>query len=471
MSDLPPPSDAAEVVHDVNDKATKTQRSIWLVGAGLAGVVALGYIWFTFKTPTEAPATAQRVTATADVLKTGDTAPEVVNGDLAREVENLKTENARLQTDALNYKTQVDQAAGERADAQNVISTLQDELNKTRARPSAAPAGGTGSVVGGGQGSPAFGPFPAAPLAPTPTPAGAGAGGVPLEYAASQVQERPRRSFSTVRAIAPARAADAGSDGDRASASNTSGDFANKPGATGVTKTGAAGASYFSGKLTGYQTVNYVPPNAYATAKVLVGVDGAAGIAAQADPKPVLFRITGPAVSVGVNGRYQSTDLRGCLVNGAAYAELSSEKVYVKLQRISCPLGKDKFSVATVEGYATQYGKAGVRGRVVERSGGLTGRAALAGSLQGLGQALSSNYRSAQGGINAVAGAGGLLGGEKLSSGEIAQGSVASGVSNAASMLADYYIKRAEQYQPVIEMPTGMSIEVVFLSGFQVKGD
>jgi conjugal transfer pilus assembly protein TraB len=38
-------------------------------------------------------------------------------------------------------------------------------------------------------------------------------------------------------------------------------------------------------------------------------------------------------------------------------------------------------------------------------------------------------------------------------------------------MLADCYIKRAEQYQPVIEMPTGISIEIVFLSGFQVKGD
>jgi hypothetical protein len=75
-------------------------------------------------------------------------------------------------------------------------------------------------------------------------------------------------------------------------------------------------ASYFTGKLASYDTANYVPPNAYATAKVLVGVDGAAGVAAQADPKPVLFRITGPAVSVGSNGRYQSTDLRGCLVNG-----------------------------------------------------------------------------------------------------------------------------------------------------------
>jgi conjugal transfer pilus assembly protein TraB len=46
---------------------------------------------------------------------------------------------------------------------------------------------------------------------------------------------------------------------------------------------------------------------------------------------------------------------------------------------------------------------------------------------------------------------------------------VGSGVSGAASMLADYYIKRAEQYQPVIEMPTGIEVELVFLAGFRVK--
>ena len=37
-------------------------------------------------------------------------------------------------------------------------------------------------------------------------------------------------------------------------------------------------------------------------------------------------------------------------------------------------------------------------------------------------------------------------------------------------MLADYYVKRAEQYQPVVEMPTGIEVELVFLSGFEIGG-
>ena len=63
----------------------------------------------------------------------------------------------------------------------------------------------------------------------------------------------------------------------------------------------------------------------------------------------------------------------------------------------------------------------------------------------------------------------GALAAQELTPGQIATGSVGTGVSQAASMLADYYIKRAEQYQPVIEMPTGIQVELVFLSGFQVK--
>ena len=43
------------------------------------------------------------------------------------------------------------------------------------------------------------------------------------------------------------------------------------------------------------------------------------------------------------------------------------------------------------------------------------------------------------------------------------------GIGNAAGVLADYYVKRAEQYQPVIEMPTGIEVELVLLTGFQVQ--
>jgi conjugal transfer pilus assembly protein TraB len=110
-----------------------------------------------------------------------------------------------------------------------------------------------------------------------------------------------------------------------------------------------------------------------------------------------------------------------------------------------------------------------VRGLVVERAGGLTARAAVAGTLQGLGATLSQNLQRSASGANAVAGPGGILGSEKLSGSELAQGAVGGGVSSAASQLAEYYIKRAEQYQPVIEMPTGIEVEIVFLSGFQIR--
>lgn len=216
-----------------------------------------------------------------------------------------------------------------------------------------------------------------------------------------------------------------------------------------------------------FDTERFVPPNAYTRARVLVGVDAATGVTSNSDPKPVLFRLVGPAIHVGSDGRFQRTDLTGCLVNGAAYGELSSEKVYIRLQRISCPSGPRQFSVATVEGYASHLGKAGVRGNVISREGGLTGRAMIAGTLQGLGNSLS-NYTDSMTRQIGIGEGGGLSAPPRLQAGDVAAGAAGSGVANAASMLADYYVKRAEQYQPVIEMPTGIEVELVFLSGFEI---
>src|SRR3546814_5775440 len=65
-------------------------------------------------------------------------------------------------------------------------------------------------------------------------------------------------------------------------------------------------------------------------------LDASTGVASQTDPLPVVLRITGPARSVMRGGKVLTTDLTGCLVNGAARGDLSSEKVYVKLARMTC---------------------------------------------------------------------------------------------------------------------------------------
>ena len=62
---------------------------------------------------------------------------------------------------------------------------------------------------------------------------------------------------------------------------------------------------------------DYLPPNSYASARVIVGVDASAGVSSQTDPLPVVLRITGPARSVVQNGRILTTKLEGCIVNGA----------------------------------------------------------------------------------------------------------------------------------------------------------
>jgi conjugal transfer pilus assembly protein TraB len=104
---------------------------------------------------------------------------------------------------------------------------------------------------------------------------------------------------------------------------------------------------------------------------------------------------------------------------------------------------------------------------VISREGGLTGRAMIAGTLQGLGNSLSSYTDRLTNSIGIGAG-GALTAPEPPAAGDVAAGAAGAGVANAAEMLADYYINRAEQYQPVIEMPTGIEVELVFLSGFEI---
>jgi conjugal transfer pilus assembly protein TraB len=189
---------------------------------------------------------------------------------------------------------------------------------------------------------------------------------------------------------------------------------------------------------------DYLPPNSYAPARVIVGVDASTGVASQTDPLPVVLRITGPARSVVSGKRLLTTDLTGCLVNGAQ------------------PGGR--FAVSEVKGFIAFAGKSGVRGRVVSREGSLVGQALLAGIVGGFGRGFSAN---ANGIFNGQVGANDQR--EALSPTDILAGGFGQGAGEAADTVSRYLIERAEQYQPVVEMPTGIEVEIVFLDGVHVR--
>ena len=209
----------------------------------------------------------------------------------------------------------------------------------------------------------------------------------------------------------------------------------------------------------------YLPPNSYAPARVIVGVDASAGVASQTDPLPVVLRITGPARSVVQNGKVLTTRIQGCVVNGAARGDLSSEKVYVKLARMTCDQPGGRVAVSEVKGFISFAGKSGVRGRVVSREGSLVSQALIAGIVGGFGRGFSANANSVFSGV--TAGATGSR--AKLSPGDIVAGGLGQGAADTADNVAKYLIERAEQYQPVVEMPTGIEVEIVFLDGVYVR--
>src|SRR3546814_8993063 len=123
-------------------------------------------------------------------------------------------------------------------------------------------------------------------------------------------------------------------------------------------------------------------------------LDAASNVQSHSYPLPFVLRIVGPARSVAQNGKVLTTRIDGCLVNGAARGDLSSEKVYVKLAKMTCPQPGGRYAESEVKGFIAFGGKTGVRGRVVSREGSLTMQAFFAGLVGGIGRGFSANSNS-----------------------------------------------------------------------------
>ncbi len=210
----------------------------------------------------------------------------------------------------------------------------------------------------------------------------------------------------------------------------------------------------------------WLPAGAHAEAVVLAGVDASAGISSQGDPRPVLLRITGPAWTAAEDGAALQVDIDGCTVTGAAHGDLSSEKVYARLQTMTCAGPRPGTVVETpVAGFVAGSGKTGVRGPVVSREGALVEKAFLAGVVSGVGQGVSQAFQP-----QAVATGGGGAAVANTGLGDIGRAGLGAGASSAGQKVADYMIRRAEQYQPVIQLQAGAKVTLVFLEGARIDG-
>ena len=209
----------------------------------------------------------------------------------------------------------------------------------------------------------------------------------------------------------------------------------------------------------------WLPAGSHAEAVVLAGVDASAGVSSQGDPRPVLFRITGPAWTAAEDGAAMQVDVAGCTVTGAAHGDLSSEKIYARLRTMTCAgPGPETVIETDVAGFVAGSGKVGVRGPVVSREGALVEKAFLAGLVSGVGQGVAQAFQP-----QAVGTAGGAAV-ANAGLGDIGRAGLGAGASSAGQKVADYMIRRAEQYQPVIQLRAGTRVTLVFLEGARLDG-
>lgn len=203
----------------------------------------------------------------------------------------------------------------------------------------------------------------------------------------------------------------------------------------------------------------FVPAGSFAEAIMLGSADASAGVNGGANPSPLLFRI----VADGTLPNKKKSHLKNCVVTAAVVGDISSERGEIRLERMSCTFPNGEIVEQQVQGTIFGMdGKNGVRGNPVWREGALLGRAAVAGTLSGISSGIAQTFTT-----QSISPLGST---QTVGNSDIFKYGAAQGASNAMSKLADYNIRRAEQYHPVIQLSAGQSVDVVFLKGFYLDG-
>lgn len=206
------------------------------------------------------------------------------------------------------------------------------------------------------------------------------------------------------------------------------------------------------------KTVSTFLPVSFTRGILLGGLDAPTGGQSQANPHPVLIRLSDNSVLPNqFRGEY-----RECFVIAAGYGDISSERAYLRTENLSCVRADGATLEVRIQGSVYgEDGKVGMRGRLVTKQGQMLANALLAGVVSGIGQGLSTaNTTYSTSALGTIASAD--------SNADAYRAGLGQGVGKALDRLAQYYIKLAENTFPVIEVDAGRQIDVVITKGVRI---
>lgn len=203
-----------------------------------------------------------------------------------------------------------------------------------------------------------------------------------------------------------------------------------------------------------------LPAGTFANAVMLNGLAAPTGNLGQRNPHPILLEL----VDFGNLPNRFSHRVKACRIIAAGHGELSDERAYLRLERLSCVLRTGEVISKVAKGYVTgEDGKNGLAGVLVTKQGAFVARALLAGVFSGLGDAISQSY------ANVSTSALGTV--ESVDPGDIGKIGLSEGVSNAAEKVADWYLARADEVFPFVEIEAGRIVTVTFTEDIDLQAN
>lgn len=211
-----------------------------------------------------------------------------------------------------------------------------------------------------------------------------------------------------------------------------------------------------------------LPSGSILSGVLVTGMDAPTGKQAQKDPFPSLIRIKAEAI---LPNRFRA-DFRECFLIAAGWGDLSSERAYMRAERLSCVRNDGSVLESSLDAYASgEDGKAGIRGRLVSKQGQILARSLMAGFMQGVAGAFdvrqvpSINITRAGEADDEVQSP--VY--EQAFDQNAIQAAGVSGVGSALERIADFYLEMAENIFPVIEIDAMREVDFIVKKGMTVK--
>ncbi len=204
---------------------------------------------------------------------------------------------------------------------------------------------------------------------------------------------------------------------------------------------------------------NHIPATSYVSGNLLGGVAVSTSVNSASEPIPVVIKLTGR----GNLPDEFAVDIKQCRLLASCYGDISSERAIIRAEELVCEDKEEGLIISTkVAGVIYgDDGANGIRGTVVSMGDKHLKNAFLGGVLSGF-----SSSGKGQGSFNITSL--GAVSSKKRGVRDMAEDGLMGGAGSAAEKLADYHIKLAENISPVILIPGGTKVDVMFTRSVQV---